>query len=272
MSAAAERLMRTNIPASWAPSCSQFCSAWAARQFSGLHLHILERGDFFSLFLFLTTDRLDTRTGHRKRAPCGPLSTLSLCLGASLLLPSCTLPSSPPVPSPLFLPILAPSLSPRGGRSPCLVLREKGESPLGRVTKSFPLRGSGVARSRESFTGSRAALDAEDPKTSRTSGLGQRKRKRRAKRGRKKCQMMMMMMMTSDLGDRWSLFSVWQQRRIPKLLDWLLKKNKKNTLSQFSASFWTSGGLILAFFWILLVRYDILPVLAHPPKNRKDSL
>lgn len=171
------------IPASGAPSCSQFCNAWTDRQFSGLHLHMLERGDLFSL----TNDRLDTRAGHRIRAPCGPLSTLSFCLGASLLLPSCTLPSSPPVPSPLFLPILAPSLSPRGGRSPCLVLREKGESPLGRVTKSFPLRGSGVARARESSTGSRAALDAKDPKTSRTSGLGQKKRKRRAKRGRKKC-------------------------------------------------------------------------------------
>lgn len=142
-------------------------------RFSRINLHIL----FIYLFCKVPLNKgsQDTRAGQgrkegrRRGAPCGPLSAPSFVWGrllSSPLLPSCTLPSSPPVPSPLSLPILAPSLSlppPRSGEARVWFSERGGESPLGRVTKSFPQRGSGVARARESSTGSSAALDTKDP-------------------------------------------------------------------------------------------------------------
>lgn len=143
-------------------------------------------------------DRAGEDRGTEERstvaAACGgPDSTPSFVWGrllSSPLLRSCPLPY-PPVASPLSFPILAPSLSPRGGRSPCLVLKER---PLGRVTKRFYLREGAAWRELESYPQEAALLWT--PQT-RTTGRREKKRKQRAKRGRKKCQIVM----TSDLGD-----------------------------------------------------------------------
>lgn len=90
-----------------------------------------------------------------------PLSPLFGGVSSPLLSP-CPLPSSPPVPSSLSFPILPPSLSPRGGRSPCLVLRE---SPLGRVTERFPHTERAQSRARDSSAGRSAAPDIHTPPT-----------------------------------------------------------------------------------------------------------
>lgn len=113
-------------------------------RFSRINLHIF----FFFLIYFFAKSHL-TRAdripgpgrggkrdgGEELRADLSPLPPLFG--GVSSLFPSCTLPSSPPVPSPLSLPILAPSLSPQAGRSPCLVLRERGRESFGKSHKEF---------------------------------------------------------------------------------------------------------------------------------------
>ena len=63
--------------------------------------------------------------------------------------------------------------------------REGRESPLGRVTKRFPQRGSGEARARESSEGKqRCSGHHRAPDASRTAGL--RERRRESERKRKK--------------------------------------------------------------------------------------
>ena len=135
----------------------------------------------------------------RSTARTGPHSLFG---GVSSPLLSSPLLRSPPLP--LFPSHLPPSLSPRGGRSSRLVLRERErgregrerESPLGRVTKRFPQRGSGEPRARESSEGKqRCSGHHRAPDASRTAGLREKRRESEQKE--------------EERGDRWWWHLIW---------------------------------------------------------------